>query len=77
MFSVFKDLVRYNLEFAVGLILLALVVAFSLLSFFSPVDPTQVYRVIPDQPPSLEYWFGTNSRGQDMFWQLSFAFRTR
>jgi len=75
MFSVFRDLVRYNLEFAIGLILLLVVVIFACLSFFSPVDPTMVYRVIPDQPPNLDYWFGTNSRGQDMFWQLSFAFR--
>jgi peptide/nickel transport system permease protein len=75
MFSVLRDLVRYNREFAIGLFLLGLVIAFSLLSFFSPVDPSLVYRVPPDQPPNLQYWFGTNSRGQDMFWQLSFAFR--
>jgi peptide/nickel transport system permease protein len=75
VFSVFRDLVRYNIQFTIGLILLTVVVIFSLLSFFSPVDPTQVYRVVPDLPPNLEYWFGTNSRGQDMFWQLSFAFR--
>jgi peptide/nickel transport system permease protein len=75
MFSVFRDLVRYNLEFAIGLILLLAVVVFSCLSFFSPVDPTMVYRVVPDQPPNADFWFGTNSRGQDMFWQLSFAFR--
>lgn len=75
MFKVFRDLVRYNAEFAIGLVLVGIVVIFSLLSFFSPVDPTQVYRVAPDQAPNLQYWFGTNSRGQDMFWQLSFAFR--
>lgn len=75
MLNVFRDLIRYNLEFTIGLILIGLVVIFSALSFFSPVDPTQVYRAIPDQAPNLQYWFGTNSRGQDMFWQLSFAFR--
>lgn len=75
MFKVLRDLIRYNAEFTIGLILVGIVVLFSLLSFFSPVDPTQVYRVPPDQAPSLQYWFGTNSRGQDMFWQLSFAFR--
>lgn len=75
MFKVLRDLIRYNAEFAIGLVLVSIVVIFSLLSFFSPVDPTQVYRVAPDQAPSLQYWFGTNSRGQDMFWQLSFAFR--
>jgi peptide/nickel transport system permease protein len=75
MFAVLRDLVRYNIEFTIGAILVALIVIFAGLSFFSPVDPTQVYLAIPDQPPGAQYWFGSNSRGQDMFWQLSFAFR--
>lgn len=75
MFSVVRDLVRYNTEFAVGIVLTGLVVIFASLSFFSPVDPTLIYNAIPDQPPSWQYWFGTNSRGQEMFWQLTFAFR--
>lgn len=75
MFSVFRDLLRYNLEFAFGVVLVGGIVIFSCLSFFSPYDPTAIYTVIPDQPPSAQYWFGTNSRGQDMFWQLTFAFR--
>ncbi|HVY51898.1 MAG TPA: ABC transporter permease [Devosia sp.] len=75
MFSVLRDLIRYNREFTIGVVLVGLVVVFSCLSFFSPVDPTAVYRVAPDQPPNLTYIFGTNSRGQDMFWQLTFAFR--
>lgn len=75
MFSVFRDLVRYNIEFAIGVALVSGIVIFALLSFISPYDPTQVYTAIPDQPPGPQYWFGTNSRGQDMFWQLTFAFR--
>lgn len=75
MFAVFRDLVRYNLEFTIGLILVGIVVIFAALSFISPVDPTQIYLAIPDQPPSAQYWFGTNSRGQDLFWQLSAAFK--
>jgi len=75
MFSVFRDLIRYNAEFAIGLVLVGLVVILAALSFVSPVDPTAVYRAPLDQPPSLQYLFGTNSRGQDMFWQLAFAFR--
>ena len=27
----------------------------------------------PDMPPSAEYWLGTTSRGQDVFWQISAA----
>ena len=75
MFSILRDLIRYNIEFAIGLALVAIVVLFAALSFFSPVDPTLIYVAIPDQPPSAQYWFGTNSRGQDLFWQLSAAFR--
>jgi len=75
MFAVLRGLVRYNAEFTIGAILVGLVIVFSLLSYVSPVDPSAVYRVPPDQAPSLQYWFGTNSRGQDMWWQLSFAFR--
>ncbi len=75
MFAVFRDLIRYNIEFAIGLVLVGAVVVFACLSFFSPVDPSLIYMTIPDQPPSAQYWFGTNSRGQDMFWQLSAAFR--
>lgn len=75
MLAIVRDLIRYNVEFAVGAVLVGIVVAMALLSFFSPVDPTAIYVAIPDRPPSAEYWFGTNSRGQDMFWQLTFALR--
>jgi ABC-type dipeptide/oligopeptide/nickel transport systems, permease components len=75
MFAVLRDLIRYNIEFAIGLILVAIVVIFAALSYVSPVDPTLIYVAVPDQPPSAQYWFGTNSRGQDLFWQLSAAFR--
>lgn len=75
MFAVFRDLIRYNIEFAIGLVLVGIIVIFALLSFFSPVDPSLIYITMPDQPPSAQYWFGTNSRGQDMFWQLSTALR--
>ena len=75
MFAVFRDLIRYNIEFTIGLILVGAVVLFACMSFFSPVDPSLIYTTIPDQPPSAQFWFGTNSRGQDMFWQLSAAFR--
>ena len=75
MFAVLRDLIRYNTEFTIGLVMVGIVAIFAGLSFFSPVDPTQIYLAIPDQPPSAQYWFGTTSRGQDLFWQLSAAFR--
>ena len=75
MFHVIRDLLRYNREFAVGVAFLGVIVVYSLLSFVSPVDPDIQFMEFPDLPPSGEYWFGTNSRGQDLFWQLTFAFR--
>jgi peptide/nickel transport system permease protein len=44
-------------------------------SFFSPYDPRDVYLAPPDVPPSWAYPLGTTSRGQDTFWQLTFAIR--
>ena len=75
MFAVLRDLIRYNAEFTIGLILVGTMVIFASLSFFAPVDPSLIYMTIPDQPPSAQFWFGTNSRGQDLFWQLSAAFK--
>lgn len=75
MFAVFRDLIRYNIEFTIGMVLVTFIVLFALLSFFSPVDTTLIYMLPPDMPPSWQYWFGTNSRGQDLFWQLSTAMR--
>jgi peptide/nickel transport system permease protein len=75
MFSVFRDLIRYNIEFAIGLVLVTIVVGYAALSFFSPVDTSLIYIAPPDMPPSAQYWFGTNSRGQDLFWNLSTAMR--
>lgn len=75
MFAVLRDLLRHNREFAAGAILLGLVVLYAALSVVSPIDPTMIYMTIPDLPPSGEHWFGTTSRGQDLFWQLSAAMR--
>ncbi|MCP3468788.1 ABC transporter permease [Bradyrhizobium sp. CCGUVB1N3] len=70
-----RDLLRYSPEFRIGAVLLAFVLLLSVLASFSPYPPESVYVVPPDVPPSLTYWFGTTSRGQDVFWQLSFAIR--
>lgn len=70
-----RDLLRYRAEFRIGLVLVALVLLLSVLASFSPYPPDSVYLVPPDLPPSWTYWFGTTSRGQDVFWQLSFAIR--
>ena len=75
MLTTLRDLLRYNRSFAVGLALISLVLAIAACSFFSPYDPRDVYLAPPDVPPSLAYPLGTTSRGQDLFWQLSFAIR--
>ncbi|MBV8165884.1 MAG: ABC transporter permease [Alphaproteobacteria bacterium] len=75
MIAVLRDLLRYNREFAVGVALLAIVGTIALLSFVSPYGAELTFVVPPDVPPSWPYVLGTTSRGQDVFWQLSFAIR--
>src|ERR1700704_409099 len=75
MRGILRDLLRYNAEFRIGIVLVVFVLLLSVLASFSPYPPQDVYVVPPDVPPSLTYWFGTTSRGQDVFWQLTFAIR--
>ncbi|MCX7325948.1 MAG: ABC transporter permease [Hyphomicrobiales bacterium] len=75
MTAILRDLLRYNGEFRIGLLLIMAVAVMSGLSFFSPYPPNDVYVVAPDVPPGAAHWFGTTSRGQDVFWQLTFAIR--
>jgi peptide/nickel transport system permease protein len=50
-------------------------VILALLSFFSPYDPT-LWHVVPrDTKPSADHILGTDSNGQDIFWQATFAVR--
>ncbi|RIK57572.1 MAG: peptide ABC transporter [Chloroflexi bacterium] len=75
MFVVVRDLFRYNGSFRVGFMILLLIVTLVILSFFSPYGEQQ-RRVAPrNEPPSLEHPLGTNSLGQDLFWQVTFAIR--
>jgi peptide/nickel transport system permease protein len=75
MLKIVRDLFRYNREFAIGAILAGIVLAMAALSAFAPYPPGQIYVVAPDIPPSWAHPFGTSSRGQDVFWQLTFALR--
>lgn len=70
----FKDLFR-DYRFALSFSTLCLLILFAVLSLVSPHDPT-FWGVVPrDMPPSQTYWLGTNSKGQDVFWQATFAVR--
>jgi peptide/nickel transport system permease protein len=75
MLAILRDLLRYNVEFRIGAVLVGFVLVLSLLAGFSPYPPQDVYVVPPDVPPSLTYWFGTTSRGQDVFWEMTGALR--
>ena len=75
MWSVLKDLLKHNSEFRAGALLISVVVAMAALSFVSPYAPDVSYVVAPDVPPNVSNWLGTTSRGQDVFWQLTFAIR--
>jgi peptide/nickel transport system permease protein len=71
---VLRDLFK-DYRFAFSSCVLCLLLILAGLSFFSPYDPT-VWGVVPrDLPPSSEYWWGTNSNGQEVFWEATFAVR--
>jgi peptide/nickel transport system permease protein len=75
MFKVILDLLKYDGRFRIAFIFLAAILLMVFLSFFSPYDPNQTFVVAMDAPPSPDYIFGTNSRGQDIFWWMTFAIR--
>lgn len=69
-----RDLFK-DYRFSFSFIVLLIIVTLALLSFFSPYDPT-LWNVVPrDTKPSAEYFLGTDSNGQDIFWQATFAVR--
>ncbi len=69
-----RDLFRDG-RFSLGAAVLLVLAVLALLTPFSPYDPTE-WRVVPrDMPPSREYLLGTDSKGQDVFWQMTFAVR--
>ncbi len=75
MIKVIRDLLKYDGRFRVAFVFLSLILIMITLSFFSPYDPGKTFQVPADQPPSAEYIFGTSSRGQDIFWWMTFAIR--
>jgi peptide/nickel transport system permease protein len=72
--KILRDLLR-DYRFTFSFVVLVIIVILALLSAFSPYDPT-LWNVVPkDMKPSAEYWLGTDSNGQDIFWQATFAIR--
>ncbi|MFI5359418.1 MAG: ABC transporter permease [Halanaerobiales bacterium] len=68
--ELFKD---YRFIFA--FIVLCLLILLAIMSVFSPYDPTLWFIVPRDRPPAWPHILGTNSKGQDIFWQATFAIR--
>lgn len=74
MIHTVRDLFR-DYRFTASFIALCLLLTMAILSNFSPHDPT-IWGVVPrDMEPSGDYWWGTDSNGQDVFWQATFAVR--
>ncbi len=71
---VLRDLFE-DYRFVVSFCILCVLLLLAVLSFFSPYDPTLWGTVPRDLKPSWEHIFGTNSKGQDLFWQATFAVR--
>lgn len=75
MLANMRDLLKHDREFLFGFVVILVLIFLSILSFFSPYDPRS-WNVVPhDLPPSLNYPFGTNSVGQDVFWIMTYAIR--
>jgi peptide/nickel transport system permease protein len=72
--KVLKDLFR-DYRFGFSFIVLVIIVIMALLSIVSPYDPTLWNAVPRDLRPSAKYLLGTDSNGQDIFWQATYAVR--
>ncbi len=75
MLKVIRDLLKYDGRFRIAFIFLIAVVVMIILSFVSPYDPSKSFAVPMDTPPSFKHIFGTDSRGIDIFWWMTFAVR--
>lgn len=71
----FTGLWRSSGAFRFGIVALVFALVMVALSFFAPDPPMDSFAVPPDLAPSLAHLFGTNSRGQDLFWQMTAALR--
>ena len=70
----FRDLIK-DYRFAFSFVVLVIIVILAFMSNFSPYDPT-LWNVVPTNlKPSAKFILGTDSNGQDIFWQATFAVR--
>src|SRR6266536_2239099 len=72
--KILRDLFK-DYRFSFSFVVLVIILIMALLSVFSPYDPT-LWGVVPkNMKPSATYILGTDSNGQDVFWQATFAVR--
>lgn len=72
--KILRDLFR-DYRFCLSFSVLVIILVLAFLSNFSPYDPT-LWNVVPKNlEPSLEHPLGTDSNGQDIFWQATYAVR--
>jgi len=69
-----RDLFR-DYRFVLSFLVLCALLILALASTFAPDDPTLWGTAPRDLKPSRTYPLGTNSKGQDIFWQATFAVR--
>ena len=75
MLKVIHDLLRYDSRFRFASVFLLAILVMAALTAVSPHDPGRTFQVPFDRAPSWQYPFGTNSRGQDIFWWMTYAVR--
>jgi len=71
---IIKDLFK-DYRFAFSFSVFCLLAILAALSTFSPYDPTFWFHAPRNLPASWTHFLGTNSKGQDIFWQATFAIR--
>jgi peptide/nickel transport system permease protein len=75
MLKTVGNLFRHDGRFRFGFVVMGALVVLAVVSFFIPWDPRS-WNVFPrDRPPSWANLLGTNSMGQDIFWQATMAIR--
>ncbi|NLW48441.1 MAG: ABC transporter permease [Firmicutes bacterium] len=75
MLRVFKRLFSYDKRFMFGFSILTLFIMIALISMFSPYNMKAWNTVPRDMTWSWKYPLGTNSMGQDLFWQAMVAIK--
>ncbi len=74
LLGTFKELFRDG-RFKFSFVVVCVLVLLAILSFFCPYD-LEIWNIVPrDLSPSLDHILGTSSKGQDVFWEATFAIR--